>query len=287
MEYEDILYDVRDHVATITLNRPHKLNSWTDRLLNEWRHAMDQAEANDDVRVLVLTGAGTKAFSTGFDISPEAGREGGSQAGRSAEEARISMQRSIELAIRIWDFPKPTVAAIAGYCLAGAAEVVQMCDILIAAENAVFGEPEIRHHSGPVVFSTPWVVGIHKAKELLLTGDSVNAEQALSLGLVNYVVPVEKLGGEAKRIADRLALVPPLAQRLNKMAINRIWELMGLRHSLDYAAALVAIIHATDVPEWERFRQIQREGGFRAFLEARDGPFRENAARAYNAESRD
>ena len=284
MEYEQILYEVQDRIAKITLNRPQKLNAWTDQLLMEWRDAMNRVEQDDEIRVLMLTGAGTRAFSTGFDISPEAGREGGSPVGRSAEEARLSMQRSIDLAMRIWDFPKPTVAAIAGYCLAGATEIIQMCDIIIAAENAVFGEPEIRHHSGPVVLSTPWIVGIHKAKELLLTGDSVDAQQALRLGLVNHVVPVDKLQEEAWRIAERLALVPPLAQRLNKMAINRIWELMGFRHSLEYAGALMAIVHATDVPEWQRLREIQREHGFRGFLEARDGPFRENAARAYKPE---
>ena len=281
MEYEQILYEVKNKVAKITLNRPTKLNAWTDQLLREWRDAMDKAECDDEVRVLLITGAGTKAFSTGFDISPEAGREGGSKVGRSAEEARLAMQRSIDLAMRIWNYPKPTVAAIAGYCLAGAAEVIHMSDVIVAADNAVFGEPEIRHHSGPVVLSTPWIVGLHKAKELLLTGDSINAQQALELHMVNYVVPVDQLQDEAQRIAERLALVPPLTQKLNKMAINKVWELMGLRESLEYAATLIAIVHATDVPEWQRFREIQRAGGFRAFLEARDGPFRENAARAY------
>jgi enoyl-CoA hydratase len=177
--------------------------------------------------------------------------------------------------MRIWNFPKPTVAAIAGYCLAGAHELAQMCDIVIAADNARFGEPEIRHHSGPPILITPWIVGIHKAKELLLTGDTIDAEEAHRLGLVNRVVPVERLPEAARRMAKRLALVPPMAQRLNKMAINRTFELMGLTGAFEQNVSLVAVIHATDVPEWQQFREIQREHGFRAFLEARDGPFRE------------
>jgi enoyl-CoA hydratase len=273
--YHDILYDVSDRIATITINRPQKLNAFTHQTLTELRDALDRAEADEDVRVVLLAGSGERAFSTGFDISPEAGREGGSPFPRSAEETRASLQSSVDLAMRIWNFPKPTVASIAGYCLAGAHELAQMCDIVVAAENAKFGEPEIRHHSGPPILITPWLVGIHKAKELLLTGDIVDAQEAYRLGLVNRVVPVERLPEEALRMAKRLALVPPLAQRLNKMAINRTFELMGLAGALEQNVSLVAVIHATDVPEWQRFREIQREKGFRAFLEARDGPFRE------------
>ena len=273
--YETILYEVRERFAKITLNRPHKMNAFNDTMFREWLDALDRAEADDEVRAVIWTGAGDRAFSTGFDISPDAGRVGGSPVGRTAEQSRQSAERSCRYALRLWDYPKPIVAAVAGHCLAVAHEFVQMCDIVVAADNAIFGEPEIRHHSGPPVLITPYIVGLHKAKELMLMGDSINAHEAERLGLVNRVVPVARLQAEAERLAKRLALVPPLALKLNKLAINQLWEQMGLRQVLTQNAGLVAITHATDVPEWERFREIQKAHGFKAFLEARDKPFRD------------
>jgi enoyl-CoA hydratase len=288
MDFEEILFTRQDKVAKITINRPDKMNSWTVNLIQEWHHALDLIEQNPDLRALIITSAGTKAFSTGFDLSPGAVRDpsGLKYEEKNAIQHRVSMQMAIDLALRIWDYPKPTVAAIPGYCLAVAAEVIQMSDVIIASEDAIFGEPEVRHHSGPAVFTTPWIIGIHKAKELLLTGDSIGAEEAMALGLVNHVVPGDVLQDEAQRIAERLALVPPLAQRLNKIAINRIWEQRGLRHSLESAADIVAMIHgtATDQPEYHYLKKRQQENGFRGFLEGRDGAFKENAARAYQGE---
>jgi enoyl-CoA hydratase/carnithine racemase len=285
MEYKEILYSVKNKVAKITLNRPERLNAWTVLLMEEFHDALNVAEADENVRVVLITGAGEKAFSAGFDLSLDDDIYGQKYADSNTAEHRSAMQGAINLALRIWDYPKPTVAAIPGYCLAVATEVIQMSDVIIASENAVFGEPEIRHHSGPAVFTTPWIIGIHKAKELLLTGDSVRAEEALALGMVNHVVPGDVLQDEAQRIAERLALVPPLAQRLNKIAINQIWEQRGLRHSLESAADIVAMIHgtATDQPEFHYLRKRQQEEGFGGFLDGRDGPFKENAARAYKA----
>jgi enoyl-CoA hydratase/carnithine racemase len=275
MTYETIIYEIRERYAVITLNRPEKLNAFNEVMFNEWLDALDRAAVDDEVRAVIWTGAGERAFSTGFDISPEAGREGGSPVDRTPEEARQSMERSCRFAMRLWDHPKPIVAAVAGYCLAVAHEFVQMCDIVIAAENAVFGEPEIRHHSCPPILITPYIVGLHKAKELLLMGESIGAREAEQLGLVNRVVAPEKLMAEAERIAKRLALVPALSVTLNKRSINQLWEQMGLRQTLSYNANIGAIVHTTDVPEWQRFREIQREHGFKAFLDARDRPFRE------------
>ncbi len=274
MSYETILYEVRDGYAVITLNRPDKMNAFDARMFSEWEDALGRAEADEAVRAVIWTGAGDRAFSTGFDISPEAGRAGGSPVDRTPEEARLSMERSCRYALRLWDYPKATVAAVRGYCLAVAHEFVQMCDIVVAAEDARFGEPEIRHHSAAPVLITPFVVGLHRAKELLLTGTTIDAHEAERMGLVNRVVPADRLMDEAERFAKRLALIPPLSLKLNKQAINQVWELAGLRAALAHNANLGAIVHTTDVPEWQRFRAIQEQGGFRAFLEARDGPHR-------------
>lgn len=272
---ETVLYQKDRGFVKIILNRPDKLNAFNEQMFRELANALDQAAEDPEIKAVIWTGSGDRAFSSGFDISGEAGREGGSPVDRTPEEALESMERSCRYAMRLWDFPKPIVAAVSGYCLAIAHELVQVCDIVIAADTARFGEPEIRHHSCPPVFITPYIVGFHKAKELLLTGTLVDAHEAKALGLVNRVVPAEGLMEEAERFAKRLALVPALSLRLNKRAINNIWEQMGLRESLAYGAAMGGIVHTTDVPEWERFRKIQAEQGFRAFLEARDGPHRE------------
>ncbi len=275
MSYEAIQYEVRESVAILTLNRPSKMNAFNDVMFREWMDALDKAEADEAVRVVLWRGAGTKAFSTGFDISPEAGRIGGSPPDRTPEQSRMSAERSCKYGMRLWDYPKPIVASVAGYCLAVAHEFVQLCDLVIAADNAMFGEPEIRHHSGPPIMITPYIVGLHKAKELLLMGDTINAHAAEKLGLVNRVVPLADLEKESMRVARRLALVPALSLKLNKKAINHVWEQAGLREALTLNAGLVAIIHTTDVPEWRRFREIQQQHGFKAFLEARDKPFRD------------
>lgn len=275
MAYETIQYEVREGVAILTLNRPAKMNAFNDVMFREWMDALDKAEADEAVRVVLWRGAGTKAFSTGFDISPEAGRIGGSPPDRTPEQSRMSAERSIKYGMRIWDYPKPIIASVAGYCLAVAHEFVQLCDLVIAADNAQFGEPEIRHHSGPPIMITPYIVGLHKAKELLLMGDTIDAHAAEKLGLVNRVVPLADLEKESLRMAKRLALVPALSLKLNKKAINHVWEQAGLREALTHNAGLVAIIHTTDVPEWQRFREIQKQHGFKAFLEARDKPFRD------------
>jgi enoyl-CoA hydratase len=271
---EQVIFDKTGDIARITLNRPEKLNAFNDLMFEGLLDALEAAESDPEVKAIIWAGAGDRAFSTGFDISSEAGREGGSPVGRTPDEARQSMERSVKIALRLWDFPKPIVAAVSGYCLAIAHELVQMCDIVVAANTAQFGEPEVRHHSCPPVLITPYIVGLHKAKELLLTGATVGAEEALTLGFVNKVVPVEKLADEAERFAKRLALVPAVSLKLNKRAVNAVWERMGFRDALAYNAALGGIIHTTDVPEWQRFREIQVSDGFRAFLEARDGPHR-------------
>lgn len=275
MDEPTVLYEVAEGIATVTLNRPAKMNAFNDAMFRDWMAALDQAERDEAVRVVLWRGAGDRAFSTGFDISPEAGRVGGSTPDRTSEQARQSAARSCAYALRLWDYPKPIVVAVAGYCLAVAHEFVQMCDIIVAADNARFGEPEIRHHSGPPVMITPYIVGLHRAKELLLTGELVDAPTAERLGLVNRVVPLADLHHEAMIVARKLALVPALSLKLNKKAINAVWEQAGLRQALELNAALVGIIHSTDVPEWQRFREAQERGGFKAFLEARDGPFRD------------
>jgi enoyl-CoA hydratase/carnithine racemase len=177
------------------------------------------------------------------------------------------------------DFPKPVIAAVNGYCLGRGCELALWCDIVLASEDAKFGEPEIRHGS-MVASMIPWLANPQQAKLLILTGDTISAEEAHSIGLAVKVVPANTLQAEAMRIARRIAKVPPFAVRYNKQAINAMYDAMGFRMAMDHGHKLEVVCHLR-IPEAENADGVllesrRAEGGVRAFLEARDGPFRED-----------
>ncbi|HTE60778.1 MAG TPA: enoyl-CoA hydratase/isomerase family protein, partial [Solirubrobacteraceae bacterium] len=160
-----------------------KLNALSGRVLDELEAALRRAVADDAVKVIVLTGAG-RAFSAGYDLTEEAADQP-----PTAEEWHTVLARDVEVTMELWRCPKPTIAAVRGWCLAGGCEVAMACDMIVAAEDARFGEPEIRYGSGPVTLLMPFLIGQKKTNELLFTGDVVDAAEAHRIGLVNRVVP--------------------------------------------------------------------------------------------------
>ena len=239
-DFQVINYAVADSIATITLNRPDKLNAIDPAMVGELNAAMDAAEADDTVRVIVLRGEG-RAFSAGFDLSVE------DPSGENSEEFwRAELQRDFDVIMRFWNSPKPTVAAVHGYCLGSAMEMAVACDITVAAEGCRFGAPEVKFGSGIVALVLPWLIGPKAAKELLLTGDdNVPAQRAESLGLVNRVVPADQLDAEARRFAEQLAANDPTAVRLTKQAINRSYQIMGMPQALAEALEFDVTIETT------------------------------------------
>jgi enoyl-CoA hydratase len=221
-------------IARIRLNRPKKLNAINAEMLDGLTAALDCAESDQDIRVVLLSGEG-RAFSAGFDLdigTPAAGVS-------LAEHTRRELRRDFDLIMRFWDCPKPTIAAVHGYCLGSSMEITAVCDITIAADDCLFGAPEVRFGSGIVCLVLPWVIGLKQAKELLLTGDDkVDALRAASMGLINKVVPADRLMTEADAIALRIAANNELAVRLTKRAIHRSVEIAGLRDALDQALQL-------------------------------------------------
>ncbi|HZR98556.1 MAG TPA: enoyl-CoA hydratase-related protein [Chloroflexota bacterium] len=267
-----VLYETREHVAHITLNRPEKLNALSAELLAELVAAFERARGDDAVRAVMLAGAG-RAFSAGADLGgPRAGL------GRTLPDwwARLEGGLTRQMAVR--DFPKPVIAAVQGYCLGRGCELALWCDIVVAAEDAKFGEPEIRHGS-LVASMIPWLTNPQQAKLLLLTGDTISAQEAHEIGLVVKVVPPDQLQAEAARIARRIAKVPPFAVQYTKQLINAMYDAMGFRQAMDYGHKMEVISHLR-IPEAENVHGIsleraRQEGGVKGFLEARDGPFRE------------
>jgi enoyl-CoA hydratase/carnithine racemase len=180
------------------------------------------------------------------------------------------------MAIR--DFPKPVIAAVQGYCLGRGCELALWCDIVVAAADAKFGEPEIRHGS-MVASMIPWLTNPQQAKLLILTGDTISAQEAHQIGLVVKVVPPDELQAEAEHIARRIAKVPPFAVQYNKAMINGMYDSMGFREAMNLGHKLEVLCHIR-IPEAEnvdgvRLEEARREMGVKGFLQARDGPFRE------------
>jgi enoyl-CoA hydratase len=245
-EFQTIRFSVEGVIARITLARPAKLNAINQPMVVELNRAMDLAEADDVVRVIVLNGEG-RAFSAGFDLTVE-----DPSGDNSAEFWREDLQRDFNVIMRFWNSPKPTVAAVHGYCLGSAMEMAVACDITVASSDCRFGAPEVKFGSGIVALLLPWLIGAKAAKELLLTGDDkVTAQRAEAIGLVSRVVEGEQLEQVAKEYADQLAANDLTAVRLTKQAINRSYQIMGMPQALAEALELDVEIESTSSEQSE------------------------------------
>ena len=265
MNFETIIYTVDGPLGLITLNRCDKLNAINTQMVGELNTALDMAESDQQVRVIILAGAG-KAFSAGFDLEP------GEAAGAGGEHAvREELTRDFNLIMRFMESPKPTIAAVHKYCLGSAMEMAVACDITISAENCRFGAPEVKFGSGIVALVLPWFIGPKRAKELLLTGDDkVTAQQALQYGLVNRVVADDRLLEEARSVAFDIAKNDSLAVRMTKQAINRTYDIAGMRDALLHALELDIEIESTETDESREFNEILRTKGTKAAIAWRD-----------------
>ena len=271
MAFQFLLYEVRDAICYLTLNRPDRLNALNAELLSEFREALDTIEADSDIRVVILTGAG-RAFSAGFDINREPG--GSDPQDLQPDEWRGHLQSHIDTFLKVWNLTKPVIAAVNGYALAGACELVQVCDIKIASDRAVMGEPEIRAGVGPPLLITPFSVNLATAKELLLTGDTVDAHEAARIGLVSRVVPHDELMSECERVAKKITLISQVGIKMSKIAVNRALEEMGFLSAVQHNLELMTHFDTSTSPEQEEFTTVRQEKGLRAALDWRDSRFR-------------
>jgi enoyl-CoA hydratase len=259
MTYQNILVEREDRIAIITLNRPGVLNTLSQATVDELDAAIDELGADESVRAIIITGAGEKAFAAGADIKEL-------HALQSATEAAEFIGRRHRFLFKLAKLPKPVIAALNGYALGGGCELAMACDIRIAAETARLGQPEINVGMIPGTGGTQRLlrlVGPGMAKYLIMTGDHISAQEALRIGLVEMVVPSEKLMDEAKAVATKLAAKPPIAMALIKQAIAMGME-MGLEDGCAHEVALFGLVCATE----------DRVEGTSAFLEKRQPEFR-------------
>src|SRR5918994_5440584 len=254
------------------MNRPQALNALNGKLVEAMSSALGEAAAEEDVRVLILRGAG-RAFCAGYDLNEDAA--GGVLDARRWHE---DLQHSTEEMLKLVDHPKPVIASVHSYCLAGGTDLMLACDLAVAADDAYFGYVDVRFGSGVVSMFLPWVVGLRTAKELVFTGaDRIPAAEALRIGLVNRVVPRAELDDATMALADEIAKNEPFVVRSMKASINRVWELAGLRAALDANTELDVMIETANLPARDEFRRITQEEGLKAAIAWRDARYRGQA----------
>ena len=272
MAYKEIVYEKKGPIAYITLNRPDKMNALNSQpggLLEEWEDACNDAKADQAIRVVVIKGAG-RCFSAGYDISGS-----GDFVGATIDEARYDhMAAHVNRYFRVlWENPKVFIAQVHGFCLAGGGDMACFCDITVASEDAVFGYPAVRYGVMPTTFIWPFIIGMKKSRELAYTGNMMSAEEALNLGLVNKVVPRDDLEEEVYKLAEAIIKVPAMSVKLSKVSINNMFEIMGIRQSIQQNRELDLHVMSSPSPELREFFAMVQEKGLKAALEWRDAKF--------------
>jgi enoyl-CoA hydratase len=258
MDYNNIIYEKQDQIGLITLNRPKSYNSINSELITELVDVFDTMESDDDICVVIITG-NEKAFAAGADIK-EVGQL------NTPVKAHKFVQHIQNAYDRIERFPKPVIAAVGGLALGGGCEMCMACDIRIASENAMFGQPEIKIGVIPGAGGTqrlPRLIGIGRAKEMLYSGDPISAAEAYRIGLVNKVVPIDSLMDEARKMAIKFSKQPGYALEITKIVVNDGMN-MDLRTANAYEARCFEQLFAT----------YDQQEGMKAFIEKRKPAFK-------------
>jgi enoyl-CoA hydratase/carnithine racemase len=269
MTFHDLVVRTAGNVGWITINRPDKHNSLRAQTFTELSTAFHTLARDDSVKVVVLTSAGDRAFSTGIDLAHD-GLPG------STPEWDEHTRQNAEVLRQAWYLDKPLITAVNGYALAGGCNLALVGDLTVASETATFGEPEIRHGALSPLLLLPWLTNFKSYNYLYLTGDRIDASEALRMGLVNKVVPPEALVEAATALAERVANAPGYALSLAKRAVRLTLDGMGF-HAAQQAHRYVdtMLLGSHGVTEKEQLMNVLDSQGMRAFLDARDRPYGE------------
>lgn len=273
--FDTINYSVDGAVATITLDRPDVANAQDTQLIDELDAAFDLAEADDDVRVVVMAANG-RHFSAGHDLKALVGDAEPDKwrLMRDTPEGKFHHEKTMyfDRCLRIRDFPKPTIAAVHGKCIAAGVMLAAMCDLIVASDDASFQNPVLRMTGAAVeILIEPWEMPPRKAKEFLLTAQTITAADAERLGMVNRVVPRDELAATVREMAEAIALVPPATAAVVKRSINKTLELMGQKDAWDYHFMAHHWMHNTDTALGALERRMQKSSMEEVFAEHRDG----------------
>ena len=283
MVFETVTYEKIDKVARVTMNRPEVRNAETKQMNREMFEAFAMAEKDDDIRVIILAGAG-KSFSAGHDMGSPAAiaeREAGPRHKAGSYEHYLAEEdRWIWKMLGLRDMAKPMIAQVQGYCIMGGCMVATMCDLIVASEDAQFSERASRQGGASTEYFTyVWELGYRKAKEYLMTGDFFDAREAYRLGMVNKVVPLEKLQEETLDLANRIAMQGASSLKYIKQAVNFIQDNQGFREGIRYFFNLHQLTHAQRTlmgPDSPQAAQAQGATSVRERIARRDGQFKDN-----------
>lgn len=282
-----VLYEERDALAIITLNRPEKLNTLNNDVIQGIADGIDAATVSPDVSAIVLRGAG-RAFTAGYDLNPSPGRPAfPARFGTKHVDHRPGawdpvrdyafMGHNMKRFMKLWECPKPVIAQLHGYALGGGTDLILCADLIFMAEDAIIGYPPSRVYGTPTTMMWVYRLGLEHAKQFLLSGDQIDAQTALRIGLVSKVFPLERLSEETEAYARRFANIPGNQLALNKMLINQAYENMGLRTTQAFGTLFDGITRHTE--EALRWQESFREIGFRETISRRDGPFNDYGER--------
>ena len=279
-----VLYEERDSLGIITLNRPEKMNTLTDAVIQGIADSIDAATASKAVASVIIRGAG-RTFTAGYDLNPRPAERGGGRAqprfGAPDIEARPGawdpvrdyafMGHNMKRFMKLWECPKPVIAELHGYALGGGTDLILCADLIFMAEDAIIGYPPSRVYGTPTTMMWVYKLGMEHAKQFLLSGDQIDAQTALRIGLVSKVFPLDRLHEETEQYAMRYRNIPANQLALNKMLINQAYENMGLRTTQMFGTFFDGITRHTE--EALRWRESFTEVGFRETISRRDGPF--------------
>ena len=257
MEYKNLLFEIEEGIATITFNRPKALNAMNSETMRELLHAVTNCKNDDGIKGIILTGAGEKAFIAGADI--------GEMQNLRPKEALAFMELGHETLRLLETLPKPSIAAVNGFALGGGTEITMACDIRFASESARFGQPEILIGLIPGWGGTqrlPRLIGMGRAKELVMSGELIDAKRAYEIGLVNRIFPPDQLLTETKKFARKLAGMPGFAVKMAKHAVNYGYDL-AIDNAIRIEMECCAQCFSTD----------DQKEGMKAFLEKRKPAF--------------
>ncbi len=271
MSFRSISYQAKERVAYLTLNRPERLNAIDQHMPREIREAVERANADDDVHVIVVSGAG-RAFCSGYDLL-EFAQTPGANAGvqEMPWDPTVDfkmMYRNTQDFASLWRSYKPTVAKVRGFAVAGGSDIALSCDLVVMAEDAKIGYPPARVWGCPTTAMWVYRVGAERAKRMLLTGDLVDGQEAKAMGLVIDAVPEPQLDARVDELAKRMASVPRNQLMMQKMVINQAFDNMGLTSTQMLATLFDGV--ARHSPEGLWFKQRAEEVGFKQAVAERD-----------------
>jgi enoyl-CoA hydratase/carnithine racemase len=274
MTESQVLYETDGKVGIVTLNRPSKLNALSMDLRLEMERVLRSADHEPATSVIVLRSEG-RSFCVGFDVGADNHDPSKVPWRHDALKFHQRLGISIRTLMTPWTLRKPVIASVQGHALGGGCELAMFCDLTIAADNAVFGEPEILFsHLGPGVVM-PMIIGHKRARELLYFGDTIDAKTALAYGMVNRVVPLAQLREATLKYAKRLSLIAPEALAAAKLAVNRGAEAAGFRNALQAGLDVCAPLYAATTEVGKQFEDIRSQEGLKAALAWRRAQFQE------------